>query len=158
MEQFAYKVKMDLTEKAFDALPTVFRREEISSWKVTSRRVRDLSGLSPVRYDCCPNSCICYTGSYEKLKECCQCGAPRFKSDGKPQRYFEYLPLIPRLQALVSNARIAQVLRYRADYHEKTHKPGVIQDIFDGELYQSLLNSFVTVGGKQFPFYHFSNP
>lgn len=49
-------------------------------------------------------------------------------------------------------------MRYRANYHDKTYKPGTIQDIFDGELYQSLLNSFVTVADKQLPFYHFSDP
>jgi hypothetical protein len=59
---------------------------------------------------------------------------------------------------MVSNPRLAQAMRYRADYDEKTHKPGTIQDIFDGALYRSLLDSFVMMAGRQLPFYHFSDP
>jgi len=55
---------------------------------------------------------------------------------------------------LAANLQLAETMRYRSEF-EGTRNQGQMQDIFDGELYRSLLNSFVTVAGEQLPFYHF---
>ncbi len=145
----------NLTEETFNAFPHVFPHDRVSSWKVTSSHVQFLSGFRPVRYDCCPNSCICYTGPHEKKVSCPKCKTARFKPNStEPRCYFEYLPIIPRLRALAANPQLAETMRYRSEF-EGTRNQGQMQDIFDGELYRSLLNSFVTVAGEQLPFYHF---
>ena len=157
LRHFAYKVENNLTEKAFNALPRVFRHDQVSSWKVTSSHAQFLSGFRPVRYDCCPNSCICYTGPYEKKVSCPECKTARFHPNStEPQRYFEYLPIIPRLRALAANPQLAETMRYRTEF-EGTRNQGRMQDIFDGEMYRSLLNSFVAVAGEKLPFCHFSD-
>jgi hypothetical protein len=145
---------MGLTERAFSALLSIFPDQCIPSWKVTCSRVQFLSGFQPVCYNCCPNSCICYTAQYENLENCPQCGTARLQ-DGKPQKYFEYLPLIPRLCSMVANPRLASVMRYQAKHQLNTKK---ISDIFDGRLYKELLTTCVTVGGEEMPFNHFSDP
>jgi hypothetical protein len=157
LRHFAYKVENNLTEKAFNALPYVFPHDKVSSWKVTSSHVQFLSGFRPVRYDCCPNSCICYTGPHEKKDSCPECKTARFNPNStEPQCYFEYLPIIPRLRALAANPQLAETMRYRTKF-EGTRYQGQMQDIFDGRLYQSLLNSSVSVAGEQLPFCYFSD-
>ena len=108
---FTFKLDMGLTERAFSALPTVFPDQCIPSWKVTCSHVQFLLGFQPVRYDCCPNSCICYTAQYENLENCPQCRTARFQ-DGKPQKYFEYLPFIPCLCSMVVNWQITLAMCY----------------------------------------------
>ena len=117
-------------------------------------RVQFLSGFQPICYDCCLNSCICYTTQYKNVNNCPECGTARLK-DGKVQKYFEYLPLIPRLCFMVANPQLAVAMRYRAEHWLN---PNDITDIFDSKLYQELLASRVTVGGEKMPFNHFSDP
>ncbi|KAK0433588.1 uncharacterized protein EV420DRAFT_1238407, partial [Desarmillaria tabescens] len=82
---FAYKVSSHTTDKDFAKLPYAFPTNPPtpSLHKVRSRVVF-LSGLTPEFYDCCPNSCCCYTGAYDKLKECPYCREKRYRADGKP--------------------------------------------------------------------------
>jgi hypothetical protein len=35
-----------------------------------------LSGIQPVKYDCCKNSCMCFAGPFANLDECLECNAP----------------------------------------------------------------------------------
>jgi hypothetical protein len=120
---------------------------------MTKKLVRSLARFQPVRYSCCVNSCVCFVGPYEDLTECPNCKEARFKADGKPRKYFDYLPIIPRLQAMVSNSIHAEKMRYRANHK---HEPGVINDVFDGSHYQSLLNTVVPVDEAD-PFFYFSD-
>src|SRR5258708_10532701 len=52
---------------------------------------------------------------------------------------FSYMPLIPRLCALMSNHTYATHLQYRADEHAKNRRPGTITHMFDGRHYRALL-------------------
>ena len=74
---------------------------------------------------------------------------PSKKADGMPRKYFDYLPVIPRLRALLANSVCAQ---YRANH---AHEPGIIKDAFDGSHYQSLLTTIVP--GDADPYFYFSN-
>ena len=154
---FAFKVKHNLTEAAFNDLPIAFPGNDISSWQVTSRHIQCLSGFKPVRYDCCPDSCVCYTGPYEKYDACPVCGKAWYKPNStQPRSYFAYLPIIPRLRAMVANPRLAKEMRYRSQYEDESQE-GIMEDIFDGDLYKSLLNKLIMVAGKNLPFHHFSD-
>ena len=117
---------------------------------MTKKRVRSLAGFKPVRYSCCINSCVCFTGPYENLAECPNCKEARYRVNGKPRKYFDYLPVIPRLQAMSANATHAKKMRYRA---ENVHEPGVIKDVFDGSHYQTLLKTVVPTGESNLFFY-----
>ena len=120
---------------------------------MTKKRVRSLAGFQPVRYSCCVNSCVCFVGPYEDLTECPNCKEARFKADGKPRKNFDYLPVIPRLQAMLANSMHVEKMCYRAN-HE--HEPGVIKDVFDGSHYQSLLDTIVPAGEAD-PYFYFSD-
>lgn len=68
------------------------------------------------------------------------------KANGRPQKVFTYIPLIPRLVALASNSQMADAMTYRAK-----HCPGPSSspktDIFDGSHYQSLRKKDVILDG-----------
>ena len=67
----------------------------------------------PVRYSCCINSCVCFVGLHEDLTECPNCKESRFKANGKPRKYFDYIPVIPRLQAMSASPKwTAEYLRF----------------------------------------------
>jgi hypothetical protein len=93
---------------------------------------RALARFEPVKFTCCINSCICYTSPYADLDECPNCKTSRLNESGRARRMFSYMPLIPRLHALMSNCTYATQLQYRADEHAKTRTPGTITDILLG--------------------------
>lgn len=130
---FAFKLQTGITNRAFDLLPHILSDRDFSSWKVTWSRIQYLSGIQPICYDCCLNSCICYTAQYENLDNCPSCGTTQVK-DGKAQKYFEYLPLIPCLCSMMVNSRLAAAMCYRAEHQLD---PNSITDIFNSQLYHT---------------------
>ena len=143
-------------DKTFNKLRFAFPQASIDTLKNTEKHIQSLSGFRPVCYNCCPSSCICYTGPYETLLKCPKCDTDRYKADGTtPQADFLYLPIIPRIRAMVSNAPFARKMQYRASHrHDRTK----VADIFDGAHYSLLRESFVTVGGEELPNWFFSDP
>ena len=118
------------------------------------KMIRNASDLfQPVRYSCCINSCVCFVGLYEDLINCPNCKAGQFKANGKPREYSDYIPVTPRLQAMLANSIHAKEMRYRTNH---VHKPGAIKDVFDGSHYWSLLNTIVP-GHEDNPFFYFSD-
>ncbi len=101
----------------------------------------------PEFYDCCPNSCCCYTGAYEKLKDCPYCREKHYRVDGKPRKQFMYMPLIPCLVAFASNPDMAKQMCYRSE-HE--HTPGIVTDISDGSRYRNLCAHKIHINGTAF--------
>ena len=89
------------------------------------------------------------------MTTCSYCNSPRYDSKGRPRKVFVYLPVIPRLKSLTANRESASQMRYRAEEH--THKPGVVKDVFDGELYQNLRSQHIVVDGKTLPHKHFED-
>lgn len=67
-----------------------------------------------------------------------------------------YIPLIPRLKALLANTLSAQRMRYRA--HEHQHRDGHISDIMDSSHYRALLGQHVVLEGKTLPHKFFDDP
>lgn len=74
-------------------------------------RIRNLLSLQPRHSDYCPNSCICYAGSYATLSECPECQLPRNRTGIT----FSYVPLIPRLQAFFASPNMRHTMKYRGD-------------------------------------------
>jgi hypothetical protein len=90
------------------------------------------------------------------LQQCPKCKADCYKADGTtPQAYFEYLPIIPRLWAMVANFTYAEKMQYQSNH---VHNPTKVTDIFDGTHYTSLLGKFVTIGDEELPTWFFSDP
>ncbi len=151
------KIRNNLTDLAFNDMSCIFSKAGMENLAKTRSHVRSLSRIEPVRFACCINSCICYTGPYAELDECPQCGTSRLSKSGRARRTFSYMPLIPRLRALVSNRTYATRLQYHADEHAKAHMPGMTTDIFDGLHYRSLLREPVVVGDRTLPHNYFSD-
>jgi hypothetical protein len=118
-------------------------------------RMKYLSGVKEVNYHCCINSCCCFTGRYELLEKCPFCDQPRYNAKGTPQKIFVYIPLIPRLTNLFLDHEFANNLDYR---HNFNHEPGATADIFDGEHYQRLRHTYVTIDGVPLHHKFFEHP
>ena len=141
---------MDCT---FRRLAKAFPNSSQDSLKMAKKRVQSLTGFQPVRHSCCINSCVCFVGPYEGLIDCPNCKEARFKANGKPRKYYDYIPVIPRLQAMLANSIHAEKMRYRANH---IHEPGTTKDVFDGSHYRSLLRTIVP-GSEDNPFFYFSD-
>jgi hypothetical protein len=160
LRAYAFKIDSHLSDKAFSKLPYVFPKEPIPSVDVSRSRLQFLSGFKPVRYDCCINSCCCFVGPHKNCTQCPYCGTDRSIIDStgkeKPRKSFNYLPLIPRLVAMFSNAGKIKEMRYRAFEH--THNSGTINDVFDSHVYRRLLGTKVVIDGKQASHEYFTDP
>ncbi|EIN06680.1 hypothetical protein PUNSTDRAFT_29710, partial [Punctularia strigosozonata HHB-11173 SS5] len=153
---FALKVKTHMKTGAFEKLPYAFPTQDVPSWKATQSRAAVLSALDPVLYDCCTNSCCCFVGPHSSLDACPYCKQPRYDVAGRPRSQFPYLPLTPRLKAFMEFPATAEQMRYRA--HEHSHTPGTMTDIFDGNLYQQLCRTRVSIHGRDLGHNFFSDP
>jgi hypothetical protein len=127
----------------------------LPNWGETKSRTAFLSGLDPILYNCCPNSCCCYVVPYAELDRCPYCNTSRYNSERRPQKVFVYIPLIPRLVALYRQRRFATLMRYRSEY---VHSPETNRDILDRSVYRNLLKRRVVVDGKKMPHRYFSDP
>ncbi|KAJ7612409.1 hypothetical protein DFH06DRAFT_941712, partial [Mycena polygramma] len=153
---FNFKADTQITDGAYDKLSLAFPQlADLSSLYVLQKRMSFLSGVKSVKYDCCINSCMCYTGNYEPLQRCPFCHEPRLDNEKKPRRSFHYIPIIPRLVALYTNKQQSELLQtYRADF---ISEPDKVKDVFDGTHYKDLLRTFVTVHGKKLGHKFFSD-
>jgi len=149
---FAYLVRTGQSKEKFAMLPFAYPDAPDgffhSEYTIRSR-AKDLAGIKPKHYNCCIKSCVCYAGIYASLDTCPECKEPRFRgvdSNGnpRPRRRFTYIPFIQRLCDYLANTSMAQTMQYRGNY---THTPGTFKDIFDGQDYQTLCGSPITVDG-----------
>src|SRR5277367_2763684 len=80
LRAYALKVEDGVTNATFNKFRFAFPQAPLNSIKSTEKRVQFLSGFRPVRYSCCPSSCVCFTGPYETLQQCPKCKADRYKA------------------------------------------------------------------------------
>lgn len=165
-EAFNFKVDTHLGDNAYLKLPHGFRRlrDSISSVDVLQRRISQLSGVRPRQYDCCVNSCCCYTRQFAKLQYCPFCREPRYTREKKPVKTFNYLPLIPRLKQWFRNPELVEKLMYRSLFKTSPPEPDNpdidwddVIDVFDGEHYLSLLEERVVIGDEKLGHCFFSD-
>jgi hypothetical protein len=151
-----YRVNTNLGSIAYAMLPRAFPvLNDLPSLKRLRTRIKYLSDVAAVRYDCCINSCCCYTGPYAELTKCPYCGEDRLSVSGVTRNIFFYVPLIPRLVNLYQNPEIAETLRYRHNYKSES---GIIGDVFDGDHYRRLCKTEVTIDGIPIGHKFFSQP
>ncbi|PPQ82425.1 hypothetical protein CVT26_013426 [Gymnopilus dilepis] len=146
LRAFSFKVDENISQKTFERMRETFPELELDSFKLTKSRMQFLAAFKPVPYDCCINSCCCFVGPHAKCNTCSYCKEPRFNSRGLPRKRFMYLPFTVRLVAYYKNIPMILKMKYR---HEFQHDPNCTKDVFDGLNYQTLCNSYVTIGGEQ---------
>ncbi|KIJ60586.1 hypothetical protein HYDPIDRAFT_63201, partial [Hydnomerulius pinastri MD-312] len=156
LRAFALKVQSHMTMKTYEMLPFAFPTAPPPSWKSTQTRAATLSGVEPVLYDCCVNSCCCYVGPNADYDHCPYCNEPRLDARGKPRQQYTYVPLIPRLVGMFRNKEMAEKMTYRANHHH--HTPDIFTDIFDGSVYQDLLRQKVRANNQNFSHHYFDDP
>ncbi|KAF8152495.1 hypothetical protein B0H34DRAFT_663455, partial [Crassisporium funariophilum] len=154
LRAFALKTDEHLTNKTFNKLQYAFPKANINTWKNTKARIKFLSALCPMPYDCCINSCCCYVGPHADATTCAFCSKPQLDSQGQPRKRFIYIPIIKRLVEFFKNASMVEKTWYRAQFH---HNPETVKDVFYSSHYQSLKTRRVEVDGKQRPHHHFSD-
>jgi hypothetical protein len=115
-----------------------------------------LAGFSAQTYDCCPNSCLCYTGPHSSEMSCTYCGLSQHHANGKPRKKFTYIPLIPQLQAFCANPKVAATMQYRSE-SESESIPGVIKDVFDSKNYKALQSKYVQIDKTIFGHWYFDD-
>jgi hypothetical protein len=147
LRAYTFKVDEHVTDKAFAKIPFAFPKDQVPTVKVCRVWVQTLSGFKPVRYDCCIESCCCFTGEYGDCTECPHCSADQYiidrKGSKKPRKVFTYLPFTPRLVAMQANATKAKEMQYWAFEH--MHTPGQISNVFDSHIYRRLLGKRVAI-------------
>ena len=114
------------SEATYDALRSsiqeCYLERTLLSFDQVRAQMKTITGILPLYFDMCINTCLAYTGTFSTLSECPFCGEPRYKErpdpdmDSKvPRRQFISLPIGPQLQALwrhpISVARLRDRLR-----------------------------------------------
>lgn len=154
-------MEINIGANSFEKLRHTFPNLGLPSLKVLRKEMSALAGIHVTRHDCCPNSCMAYTGPYATLKNCTYCNTPRYRSDGvSPIKQFHYLPLIPQTKALYAGASSAAAMKYRSEHENDNIDDlgGTISDIYDSELYRWLRTQDVVVNGRTHPYKYFSDP
>ncbi|THH16136.1 hypothetical protein EW146_g4451 [Bondarzewia mesenterica] len=155
LRQYSLKLRSHMTDKVYRALPSAFPDSIVPSLESARSHIACLAGFKLQIYDCCINSCCCYTGPHASLDICLYCKAPRYDAQKCARKCFTYLPLIPRLQAFAASQSMATSMCYRAYEHEPS--PGQVSDIFDSKHYRRLCRSRVVIDSKELPHNHFSD-
>jgi hypothetical protein len=84
------------------------------SFRQMKRRVEQLSGVVPISYDMCPDTCVGFTGPLADCERCPMCGKDRYRSGTRePHRQFITIPLGPVIQALYGSLETAERMHYR---------------------------------------------
>src|SRR5918995_2611370 len=135
------KSKHDFTEAAYNDIIKVFAKKNLSLYKV-KKSLERLTGLVPIFYNMCENSCICYTGINESLQSCPLCGSSRYDSTDKSKKFMPYLSIKKRLEIQYNNKVRAEELLYRHQYiNNKDIDSEDLEDIFDKKIYKELLEN-----------------
>jgi hypothetical protein len=112
----------------------------------TSRdRIKMLTGVAEVRYDCCVKGCISYSlPKYADLEECPieKCKHPRYRngSGGKlvPYAQHSYIPVAHRLRLMYSDKERAREMVEHPYQCGQDRENNIRSDFWTGELFQDL--------------------
>ncbi|KAF8262452.1 hypothetical protein EI94DRAFT_1602204, partial [Lactarius quietus] len=156
-QAFAFKISTYMLDAAWKKACYAFQiMPPLPLLQKPHSHVTFLAGFSAEIYDCCPNSCLCYTGPHSSAMSCTYCGLSRYHSNGKPCKMFSYLPLIPQLQAFCTNTKLVTMMQYRSQSKSKSIT-GVVKDIFDSENYKTLKSKYVGIDNKLFGHQYFDD-
>jgi hypothetical protein len=87
----------------------------VLSFDQVRHRLHQVTGVTSLHFDMCPNSCLAYTGPFSRLQKCPHCQENRYSDQDLtcPRRQFITLPLGPQLQALWQHPESVAKLRNR---------------------------------------------
>lgn len=141
----------NLFESARKAAMETFPDHRFPSYNEVESLVRRISGAAPLFHDMCPShSCVAFTGPFENLDECPECGAPRWKDPTARKKVARKqaltLPIGPSIQALYAGKESSLAMQYRMDktreilaaFASSNGSPlhaNVLDDIFSGDWY-----------------------
>ena len=111
---------------------------ELPSLRRSESRLQQWTKIHPKLVDCCANSCLAYTGTFQHESMCPHCNESRYSLAGRPRKQFLYVPVAHSLVLQYSDAGRARVLKsYRQTYSNPSKNAGrhQLRDIFDGALY-----------------------
>jgi hypothetical protein len=95
---FDFIVQNNISVKTYHGMQDRFCLREshadLPSLKQLRTRILGLSGLKPKDYDCCKNSCYCFSGPFADLTMCPECNTPRKNAAGTSQNTFTHMSLI----------------------------------------------------------------
>jgi hypothetical protein len=87
--------------------------DSFRSFNQVKCRLRWLSGVVPIEYDMCPNTCVAYTGPYSTLDTCPCCPMSRyFPGTTNPQRRFTTVLIEPVIQAFYGSCDMAEHMHH----------------------------------------------
>ncbi|PKC54152.1 hypothetical protein RhiirA1_477878 [Rhizophagus irregularis] len=135
------KSNFNFSEAAFNNIYKAFNRNKISFNKV-KRKLGSIVGIEPKIYDMCVNSCCAFVGVLENETKCKFCKEDRYYSNGKARKNLPFISIIERLKLQFKNPERSKELLYRHNYtcNKGEFAHNNIGDIFDGQIYQELLN------------------
>ena len=128
---------------ARDAILRRHPNDKVLSYDQIKRRIKHLTGIVPLMHDMCINTCLAFTGPFEKLDTCPTCSEPRYEQDSElsdeatkvPRQQFSTLPIGPQLQALWSQEQGAKDMWYRENHTEsiweQLHQNNGQLDLYD---------------------------
>ena len=152
LKLFDIILRSNISTSTYNLLKKHFIPElSMSSIFILQARISKLSHVTEVSYDCCPNTCCCFTGTYAALDSCPFCKHARYNSEGHSYKKYKYLPIEPRIRSLYLTDRYAEVLRYRS-----VPRDNAIEDVFDGIHYRTLCQTRVTIDGAELDHRFFS--
>jgi hypothetical protein len=123
--------------------------DEFLSFNQAKQTLKKLSGVVPIRHDCCISSCVGFTGAYSDLDACPYCKTARYDNNGKPCRQFTTIPIGPVLQALYMSPKTAGEMHYlekrltKIEEHLRTHN-GEMESYDDTACSQDLLQAWAS--------------
>src|SRR5258708_29807826 len=103
---------------------------------ILQARISKLSHVTEVSYNCCPNTCCCFTGTYAGLNSCPFCKHTWYNSEGYSYKKYKYLPIEPCIKSLYLMDHYAEVLCYCS-----LPRDSKIEDVFNGDRKSTRLNS-----------------
>ena len=151
---------MNQTQKAYEDgrqnLRVCYPEIELLSLYQAERRARILSGIVIWEHHMCFKTCLGFTGPYQDLERCPNCGESRYiqkdldESNGErkvPRKVFTTFPLGPQLQALRTHPQSAEDMHYRWEktleilrqLDESGEFTGILDDILCGKAYIDLV-------------------
>lgn len=116
LQALAYKLRHNLTNDAFADLPKTFPIEHFPSIVKIRSQLAFISGIVPQVFDCCPQSCMAYTGPLKALTQCLYCKTSRFDEYGNAHHRYSYIPFKDCLLALHRDKPTAKLMDYHAEF------------------------------------------
>ena len=120
--------------------------DKILSHHLVKKKVAELSGITSIIHDMCPNTCVAYTGPFADLDKCPLCYESRYDevrlaSTGmkEPRQQFHTFPLGPQCQARYRSPEGASSMHYFEEQMETilaelrvSGKLAVFEDVLHG--------------------------